>query len=532
MKNTKEYFQILEIAYEEINTNIDDYDDENVIKKIKIFIKNNAKSKIHILKNKLCQKKHPKNNLFQHLDYNGSSMMPIIDLKNGEEMMKTPKHSSLNEIILKNEINFSKILFNNISLLFIKTLENIKDNIDNFKLLFDKKEDRNQNGKPPDKLEDLLKNIKEGSFIYNSSKSFLFEFNKIPKIDFFQITNYYTIDSLKEKYFHYFFCMCENEGKINILKNRKRIIDLIAQSDEFELKDFCLKNGISHCLRINVYKFLLNIDIYSANNGYHNTNKIKKKSKENYNQEIYEKEYKLISQKEDYYLDSIESLVNYDLKKVEGNSFYFLFFDQIKKFVFSLLNDKNTILYTNANQPVIYDNIETKDLETYHFIRIYDGFTYLPSPFTYFSTNEHDNCSIFKRFFSNYLIFLDSYSSLNPNSLLHLIYSFNIELEKYFPEVSTHNKLYNLNFNEIIVSSFQTAFITILPVKSILYLFDFILLTEKLDIFLLLMLSLIQFYKKELLLIQTQEELLNFFQIIKYDDCHISKIIINFLELV
>ena len=153
------------------------------------------------------------------------------------------------------------------------------------------------------------------------------------------------------------------------------------------------------------------------------------------------------------------------------------------------------------------------------------------APFTYMSNNIDDFYLIAKLFYGKYLSFLSSYTS-NKKSILSLLSSFdNIFFTMYcFYSLKEHFKNIQFDINEEIITLYMTSFSNVVDPQNVFKIYDLIIITDNMGIFVLFALSIVYYLKDELLNCNTSEEILSTFENIVYDQCDALELMKDFIN--
>ena len=400
------------------------------------------------------------------------------------------------------------------------------------------------------------------------NESLLTEWEKKRRFKFY--LNGYNLNSLKSTYSKLIMTWClYNEEQINQKKRRNTFYKLVQENNKMQLLELC-KEGIPNSLRKSVYSCLLNVSnhyqIKDINQNDHvfifdyyilrDAHKIS--AGENYF--LFEenlirllclmiRDHNLITEiqgirpmltinlskkDDDYTMQSNEdsSSNNNDLKyiliKKENNE------NDYNKNT-DLDSDKNLIksvdkkAFNNpesmSGNPTIYLPFPPSGLYPNY------GLAFQMAPFTYMSNNIDDYYLIAKLFFGKYLSFLSSYTS-NKKSILSLLASFDnifFSLE-CFSNLKQHFRNKKFDINEEIISLYMTSFSSVVDPQNIFKLYDLIIITDNMGIFVLFALSIVYYLKDELLNCNTIEEIFSTFENIIYDQCDCLELMKDFIN--
>ena len=427
------------------------------------------------------------------------------------------------------------------------------------------------------KPETLLREIYEAvnpnlNMYMKQSETLLTEWEKRKRFKFY--LNGYSLESLKTTYSKLIFNWClYNEDQINQKKRRNTFFKLAQENNKMQLLELC-KEGIPNSLRKNVYSCLLNISnhyqIKDINQNDHvfifdyyilkDAHKIA--AGENYF--LFEenlikllclmiRDHNLITE-----IQGIRPMLTINLTKKDNNNSFInndkisLLNEQhlkvipIKKQIDeddkSLFNDKDseqniiksiekksyktsTDIVSNAGNPQIYLPFPPSGLFPSY------GFSFQMAPFTYMSNNIDDFYLIAKLFYGKYLSFLSSYTS-NKKSILSLLSSFDeiFYSMECFTSLKNHFKIKKFDINEEVINLFVTSFSLAVDPQNVFKIYDLIIITDNMGIFVLFALSIVYYLKDELLNCNTKEEILSTFENIIYDQCDCLELMKDFLN--
>ena len=400
------------------------------------------------------------------------------------------------------------------------------------------------------------------------NESLLTEWEKKRRFKFY--LNGYNLNSLKSTYSKLIMTWClYNEEQINQKKRRNTFYKLVQENNKMQLLELC-KEGIPNSLRKSVYSCLLNVSnhyqIKDINQNDHvfifdyyilrDAHKIS--AGENYF--LFEenlirllclmiRDHNLITEiqgirpmltinlskkDDDYTMQSNEdsSSNNNDLKyiliKKENNENDYnknTDLDSDKTLIKSVdkkaFNNPESI----SSNPTIYLPFPPSGLYPNY------GLAFQMAPFTYMSNNIDDYYLIAKLFFGKYLSFLSSYTS-NKKSILSLLASFDnifFSLE-CFSNLKQHFRNKKFDINEEIISLYMTSFSSVVDPQNIFKLYDLIIITDNMGIFVLFALSIVYYLKDELLNCNTIEEIFSTFENIIYDQCDCLELMKDFIN--
>ena len=427
----------------------------------------------------------------------------------------------------------------------------------------------------------LLKEIYDAenpnlNIFMKQNETLLTEWEKKRRFKFY--LNGYNLENLKSTYSKLILTWClYNEEQINQKKRRNIFFKLVQENNKMQLLELC-KEGIPNSLRKNVYSCLLNVSnnyqIKDINQNDHvfifdyyilrDAHKIA--SGENYF--LFEenlirllclmiRDHNLITE-----IQGIRPMLTLDLSKnndyddeicynneinINKNSILndlkvipikrqideddkTLFYEKDK-----YINDKNTIKSIEKKNN-IFNNSESENPHIYlpfppsGLFPNY-GLAFQMAPFTYMSNNIDDFYLIAKLFFGKYLSFLSSYTS-NKKSILSLMSSFdNIFYSmECFSSLKEHFKNKKFDINEEIIILFMTSFSNVVDPQNVFKIYDLIIITDNMGIFVLFALSIVYYLKDELLNSNTCEEIFSTFENIVYDQCDALELMKDFLN--
>jgi hypothetical protein len=159
------------------------------------------------------------------------------------------------------------------------------------------------------------------------------------------------------------------------------------------------------------------------------------------------------------------------------------------------------------------------------------GFASQMAPFTYMSNNIDDYYLIAKLFFGKYLSFLSSFTS-HKKSLLSLLSSFdNIFFTmNCFASLKEHFKNKKFDINEEIIMLFMTSFSNVVDPQNVFKIYDLIIITDNMGIFVLFALAVVYYLKDELLNANNVDEIFNTFENIIYALCDALELMRDFIN--
>jgi hypothetical protein len=161
----------------------------------------------------------------------------------------------------------------------------------------------------------------------------------------------------------------------------------------------------------------------------------------------------------------------------------------------------------------------------------FQGLAFQLAAFTYMSNIMEDYYPIAKFFYAKYLSYTTSFTT-NKKSILSLLSSFNNIFNKIeiFSFLKKHFNDCRFDINCQVLYWFLTAFATVLGPQSVFWLFDLIILSDNMGIFILFALALINYRKSQLLTLNSKDEIESCFENIMYDQINCLKILNDFLN--
>ena len=506
MINTKEYNDILEIFKELISNNEITITDESFsISYIKSLLISNPKfqNAIISLQEKTNNQSDRNKNIF--------SLIKMLNKKKGKEARILLNNLSTNFSIFYNEPNYIIDLNKRI---YDSILEDIKSKKTNYKMisiingnfsedLFNMKSEFYNNANFSHlNYESILEKIYS-----TKNDNILFELN--PSQFRFKL-NSYTMSSLRELYSSMIHSWNEiSEEKIKTKKRKDQITKLIQENKRIQLIELC-KGGIPNSLRKNIYSILLNIE---------NENKISINQNDNI----------LIF---DYYLLR-------DIHRITSSENYFLFEENLIRLLCLLIRDTELLTQIQESRPILTLKLkeDSNELSSTYIpfppsgMFPFQGLAFQLATFTYMSNIMEDYYPIAKFFYAKYLSYTTSFTT-NKKSILSLLSSFNNIFNKIeiFSFLKKHFNDCRFDINCQVLYWFLTAFATVLGPQSVFWLFDLIILSDNMGIFILFALALINYRKSQLLTLNSKDEIESCFENIMYDQINCLKILNDFLN--
>ena len=410
------------------------------------------------------------------------------------------------------------------------------------------------------------------------NETLLTEWEKKRRFKFY--LNGYTLENLKSTYSKLIMTWClYNEEQINQKKRRNNFFKLVQENNKMQLLELC-KEGIPNSLRKSVYSCLLNVSnhyqIKDINQNDHvfifdyyilkDAHKIA--AGENYF--LFEenlirllclmiRDHNLITE-----IQGIRPMLTLDLTKSDDSEDDISINNdnnigknnkilndlkvipikrQIDEDDRCLFNDKDKDKDSSENIIKSVDkknkyNIESDSGNPHLYLPFppsglfpSHGFASQMAPFTYMSSNIDDYYLIAKLFFGKYLSFLSSYTS-NKKSILSLISSFdNIFYSmECFSGLKDHFKNKKFDINEEIIILFMTCFSTVVDPQNVFKIYDLVIITDNMGIFVLFALAIVYYLKDELLNGNNIEEIFSTFENIIYDQCDALELMKDFIN--
>ena len=209
----------------------------------------------------------------------------------------------------------------------------------------------------------------------------------------------------------------------------------------------------------------------------------------------------------------------------DGKSLFSDKYSNDKNIIKSVEKKNNIFNISESDNPKIYLPFPPSGLFPNY------GLAFQMAPFTYMSNNIDDFYLIAKLFFGKYLSFLSSYTT-NKKSILSLLSSFdNIFYSmECFSSLKDHFKKKRFDINEEIIILFMTSFSNVVDPQNVFKIYDLIIITDNMGIFVLFALSIVYYLKDELLNSNTTEEILSTFENIIYDQCDALELMKDFLN--
>ena len=576
MQNFREYNEILSIMKKlidkgEIKITKDSFNIQNLKNILLSFPQ--FEQEINSLKEKLKSQNEKNSNWF--------FMLKLLNKKKGKNALLLINNINTNFQVMINEpqfiIDLNKRIYNLI-------IQDIKMKQSNYKMisiingnfsteLFNMKEEfyKQQNFsdlKPGLILKEIYESVNPNLNIFmRHNESLLTEWEKKRRFKFY--LNGYNLDNLKSTYSKLIMTWClYNEEQINQKKRRNTFFKLVQENNKMQLLELC-KEGIPSSLRKNVYSCLLNVSnhyqIKDINQNDHvfifdyyilrDAHKIA--AGENYF--LFEenlirllclmiRDHNLITE-----IQGIRPMLTLNLSKndqISGNNGIYNNIPDHKVIPIkkeneyeekNIYNDKDVDNDINLIKSVDIknnNNFENESSNTNIFLPFPPsglfpnyGFAFQMAPFTYMSNNIDDFYLIAKLFYGKYLSFLSSFTS-NKKSILSLLSSFdNIFYSlQCFSSLKEHFKNKKFDINEEIINLYMTSFSSVVDPQNVFKIYDLIIITDNMGIFVLFALSIVYYLKDELLNCNTVEEIFSTFENIIYDQCDALELMKAFIN--
>ena len=99
-----------------------------------------------------------------------------------------------------------------------------------------------------------------------------------------------------------------------------------------------------------------------------------------------------------------------------------------------------------------------------------------------------------------------------------------------FSSLKEHFKSKKFDINEEIIMLFMTSFSNVIDPQNVFKIYDLVIITDNMGIFVLFALSVVYYLKEELLNSETVEEIFNTFENIIYDQCDALELMRDFIN--
>jgi hypothetical protein len=195
-----------------------------------------------------------------------------------------------------------------------------------------------------------------------------------------------------------------------------------------------------------------------------------------------------------------------------------------------LIRDKSVIYDIQGIRPAILISVN-KEFTMYPKSSLipFQGLAFILAPFCYMSTNLNEVYAVFKSFFCKYLSQLSSFTS-DKNSIVTLIYNFNHYFEIHFQELKKHFKKINFDINVIVYGWISSCFGFLISPNNLFIIYDIILLTDSLDILVLLALSLIHSKQYVLMDINDKNSVEDCLENMRFEFLNVIDCLFNYLK--
>lgn len=309
--------------------------------------------------------------------------------------------------------------------------------------------------------------------------------------------------------------ICDSNNEyINSKKRRETIYQSMSEDNKLMLNEILIK-GIPPSMRIEVYKYYLNINMNSDSSSLTGIN-IKSEKR------IVNDDFSFLV---DYYL-------NDELKVLSETENYFLTMDIIVNLSKRILRDSSLLFKLQSTKPILYIKDSSSNM-TYPYppsgIFPYYGISSQIAPFSYFSTSTDTIYSIYYEFYSKYLCKIFSFSS-DSNSLISLLYNFDHLFTLLLNELKSHFSTFYFDVNNEVCKWFLNSFTEILSVQDVLLIYDLVLLSNICHIYVLVALGVLNFKKNLLLKMNNSHDVLNCIYYIKFEEIRIIDLIREILN--
>ena len=501
MINSKEYYEILSIFKELIaNNEIKITPESFSISAIKNILLSNDKftQELNSLKDKLKSQNEKNKNLFsliQHINKKKSKESKIIlnSLSSSFSLFfnEPPFISSLNEKIYSSiidNIREKKDAYKSISIVngnFIDELFTVKAEFYNSSTI--------SHLSPKFILDCIYECKSENLTISETSLTSSFKFK----------LNSHSIKSMKETFGNMISSwLTTSDEVLNAKKRRDAMSKLIAESKHIQLLEMC-KGGIPNSLRKNIYIVLLNIDTTASNTVINNDNIL-----------LF-----------DYYILR-------DVHRITASENYFLFEENLIRLLCLLIRDSELLLSLQGTRPILTIDINDKKIPfPPSGMFPFQGLAFQLAAFTYMSGNMNDYYLVAKNFYAKFLSYMTSYTS-HKNSILTLLCDFSYAFNEcdLFNDLRKHFLSFRYDINTQAIYWFMTSFATIITPENVYKLYDLIIITNNMSIFVLFALSLIYYRREELMKLVTEDDVNKSLNDICYDQINCLEVMNNLIS--
>jgi hypothetical protein len=247
------------------------------------------------------------------------------------------------------------------------------------------------------------------------------------------------------------------------------------------------KRGVPPSLRARVYKKILYADITQKEMDYFS-------SLTDYNQG---------------WEFCIDDLILSDICEICNDDKYFIFQDIMEACVCLFFRDRQVFdnLAVKPNAPFVAYGPHDKPLGIYPPCGVIpvQHFSSYFAPFCYISDQKEEIYFIVRAFYCKYLCHLQTISS-HPQGIISMCKLFEDLLQTYEPEVCYHLNLLNINPLKTVFPWIYYAFVNVLEVQEVYYLYDRILGFESLEILAIASAAIFSFRANMIISCQSQDE--------------------------
>jgi hypothetical protein len=230
----------------------------------------------------------------------------------------------------------------------------------------------------------------------------------------------------------------------------------------------------------------------------------------------------------------IDCLLLQDVHHAVSNENYFLFEDNLIKLLSLLIRDKDILLEIQGTRPLLImsskGNIQEYVAYPMSGLFPFPGLAFQCGCFCYTSTSVQLVYPLLKAFFCKYLSYTTSFTT-KKNSALCLLYTFHLNLNSltHLKDLSKHFQAIRYDINSDVLLWFMTSFAEIITPDNVFLLYDIILLTDNLHIFIVLSLSILHYKSGKLLTVFTSEEIKMILNEIKFENINVVELMYKFL---